>query len=99
MNDVISLRVFMILTEMGLAWPISFQMEDFASRHCETGHLYEIRLIIRDDVDSTDFVEAFCAAMEAYNQISQVKAGFRELLEFPGPVKNAHTVYLTVESH
>lgn len=98
MSDVIRLRVALIIAEMGLVWPIS-PIEKYVVKNCGARCLYEFRFTVRDDVDTTDFVEAFCVAMEAYNQISEVKAGFRELIEFPGPVKNAHTIYLTVESH
>lgn len=99
MNGVLYHRVMSVLVEMGQKWPVS-PIEDFDPQYCthQIGEhlLYDFHLEIRDDVDIADFVVDFCAAMSAYNKISSVKADFYEANEYPGPVKNWHTVYLTV---
>lgn len=101
MDQVIHHRVLAILTEMGLNRPVSY-IEDFDPNYCckNTGphRLYEFHLEIRDDVDLTDFVADFSTIMTAYNKISNIKADFYEANEYPGPMKNWHTVYLTVTS-
>lgn len=96
-DSIIYYRVFQILTEMGLKWPVSL-LEDFDVQEDEDGshRLYSFRLLMRDDVDTVDFVTEFCAVMAAQNKISQVKADFHGLTELPGPVKNAHMGFLTV---
>jgi len=84
---------------MGLFWPISL-VDDFDPEFCIKNQgphcLYEFHLEIRDDVDLSDFIVEFCAVLEQYNKISSIKADFYEANEYPGPVKNWHTVYLTV---
>lgn len=99
MDKVIYHRVHMILAEMGLDRPVSV-VDDFDPQYCIKNfgphRLYEFQLEVRDDVDTTDFVVDFCAAMGEYNKISTIKADFYELNEYPGPVPNCHTVYLTV---
>lgn len=97
MNDVISLRVALILTEMGLKRPISFQMEDCAVIDCGPPRMYQFRLEVRDDVDTVDFILDLCAIMTAHNRISAVHANLCGFYEEPGPVKNWHTAYLTVK--
>lgn len=99
MDKVIFYRVMAILAELGLSSPISL-IDDFDPEHCIKNYgphrLYDFHLEARDDVDTTDLVADFCVAMDRYNKISPVKADFYEANEYPGPVKNWHTVYLTV---
>lgn len=99
MDLVIYHRVMSILAEMGLFSPISL-IDDFDPEYCIKNfgphRLYEFQLESRDDTDTTDFVADFCSTMDEYNKISTVKADFYELNEYPGPVPNYHTVYLTV---
>lgn len=101
MKDIIFLRVCLIIAEMGLKWPVSL-INDFDPRFCIKNYgphrTYQFHLEIRDDVDTTDFAVEFCSGMAACNRASPVKADFRGLSEYPGPVKNWHTVYLTVET-
>jgi len=98
-DRVIIHRVSMILAEMGQKWPVSL-VDDFDPDYCIKDYgphrLYEFRLEIRDDVDLSDFVVSFCTVMEQYNKVSNIKSDFYEANEYPGPVKNWHTVYLTV---
>lgn len=42
-----------------------------------------------DKIDTTDFAVEFCSGMAACNRASPVKADFRGLSEYPGPVKNS----------
>lgn len=88
-----------ILAELGLSSPVSV-VDDFDPQYSIKNYgphrLYEFNLEIRDDLDTTDFVVDFCAAMGEYNKISTIKADFYELNEYPGSVKNWTTVYLTV---
>lgn len=95
MSNIVFLRVALIIAEMGLRWPVSL-LEYFDVQDGDLHRLYEFRLLMRDDVDTVDFVAEFCAAMAAHNKISPVKADFHELTECPGPVKNAHIASLTV---
>lgn len=99
MDQVIRHRVAMILAEMGLHSPISL-IEDFAPQYsiknCGPFRLYEFHLEIRDDVDLHEFITIFRAAMETHNGNSSIKANFYDVMDYPGPVKNWSTVYLTV---
>ena len=99
MDQVIHHRVAAILTEMGLNRPVSY-IEDFDPNYCckniGSHRLYEFHLEIRDDVDPDNFIADFCAALDEYNKTSIVKAAFYGANEYPGPVKNWTTVYLTV---
>lgn len=99
MDKVIYHRAMSILAEMGLFSPISLVNDFdpvFSIKNYGPHRLYDFHLEVRDDVDTTDFVVDFCAAMGEYNKISTIKADFYELNEYPGPVPNCHTVYLTV---
>lgn len=93
-------RVRMILAELELIYPVSVVDDydpDYSTRDIGPHRLYrDFHLEARDDVDTTDLVANFCVAMDRYNKISPVKADFYEANEYPGPVKNWHTVYLTV---
>lgn len=95
MSDIIFLRVALIVSEMGLKWPVSL-LEYFDVQDGDLHRLYEFQLLMRDDVDTTDFAVEFHEAMEHHNKISPVKADFHELTECPSPVKNAHIASLTV---
>lgn len=99
MDRVIVHRVMSILAEMGHSRPVSL-VDDFDPRYCIKNYgshrLYEFHLEIRDDVDLEDFITDFCYLMHQYNAISYVKADLYEATEYPGPVKNWSTVYLTV---
>lgn len=101
MDWVIYHRVLAILAEVGLTSPISHIEDfdpDFSIKNIGPHRLYEFHLEIRDDVDLTDFVADFSAIMTAYNKISNIKVDFYEANEYPGPIKNWHTAYLTVTS-
>ena len=95
MSNIVFLRVALIVSEMGLYWPVSL-LEYFDVQEDGPHRLYSFRLLMRDDVDTTDFAVEFHEAMEHHNKISPVKADFHELTECPGPVKNAHIASLTV---
>lgn len=99
MDKVIYHRVLALLVELGLSSPISL-IDDFdpvfSIKNYGPHRLYDFHLEVRDDVDTTDLAVAFSESMAAYNKISSVKADFYEANEYPGPVKNWHTVYLTV---
>lgn len=100
MDLVIYHRVLALLAELGLNRPVSV-VDDFDANFCirDIGphRLYrDFHLEVRDDVDTTELAVAFSESMAAYNKISSVKADFYEANEYPGPVKNWHTVYLTV---
>lgn len=99
MDQVIQHRVMSIIAEMGLQSPI-FLIEDFDPRFCikKIGEhkLYEFHLENRDDVNPGEFIAAFRAALDEYNKTSIVKAAFYGANEYPGPVANWTTVYLTV---
>lgn len=99
MDQVIRHRVAMILAEMGLKRPISLIEDfdpDFSIKNCGPFRLFEFHLEIRDDVDPHEFITAFRAAMEAHNRSSSIRADFHDATDYPGPVKNWSTVYLTV---
>lgn len=99
MDQVVIHRIAAILSEMGLQQPISF-LEDFDPAYCirDFGEhrLFEFHLEVRDDVDPDDFITDFRTAMQRYNEASKVKTDFYGIEEYPGPVKNWHTAYLTV---
>lgn len=99
MDRVIFYRVMAILAEMGLSGPIS-TVPDFDPQDCIRNNgpyrLYDFHMEIRDDVDLSDFAADFCAAMEAQNEISSIKADFVEINAYPGRAKNSQSVYLTV---
>lgn len=101
MDQVIQHRVCMLLAEMGLQSPISL-VDDFDPRDSIKNYgphrLYEFHLKIRDDVDPDEFITAFRAALDECNNRSNIKAAFYGANEYPGPVKNWTTVYLTVTS-
>lgn len=99
MDLVIFYRVMSILAELGLNLPVSVVDDydpDYSTRDFGPHRTYDFHLEVRDDVDTTDLAVAFSESMAAYNKISSVKADFYEANEYPGPVKNWHTVYLTV---
>lgn len=99
MDLVIYHRVMAILAEMGLSSPISL-IDDFDPQYSIKNHgphrLFDFHLEIRDDVDPHEFVSSFRAAMATHNSISIVKADFYEANDYPAPVKNWRTVYLTI---
>ena len=99
MDKVIYHRVAVILLEMGLRSPISF-IDSFdpgiCIRNVEEHRLYEFQVEVRDDVDPENFIEAFRSAMQQYNERSSVKADYYDATDYPGPIKNWSTVYLTV---
>ena len=99
MDQVIQHRVMSIIAEMGLQSPISLVEDfnpDFSIKNIGPHRLYEFHLEIRDDVDPDEFITAFCAAINECNNRSNIKAAFYGANEYPGPVKNWTTVYLTV---
>lgn len=99
MDKVIYHRVAVILLEMGLHSPISF-IDCFdpgiCIRNVEEHRLYEFQVEVRDDVDPDNFIREFCTAMQQYNERSSVKADYYDATDYPGPIKNWSTVYLTV---
>lgn len=99
MDDVIFHRVAMILAEMGLHDPICL-VDDFdpdsCTRNVNESRLYEFHLEIRDDVDTTEFAREFSRCLELHNKISSINASLYEALEYPGTMRNWHTVYVTV---
>lgn len=99
MDKVIIFRVMLILSEMGLHSPISL-IEDispeFSFKDVGPHRLYTFQLQIRDDVRPDKFLADFCIAMQQYNERSSVKADFYDATDYPGPIKNWSTVYLTV---
>lgn len=89
----------LILSEIGLHSPISL-VDNFdyeiCIRNVEEHRLYEFQVEVRDDVDPENFIGAFRSAMQQYNERSSVKADFYDATDYPGPIKNWSTVYLTV---